>query len=124
MKDCMRSVPGAHRPVEPRRSMKRRLAKDSMDKRTTLSLRRQANSSGLRSTRELRLMHRHNPSLRCGAGFRGHAVSAKKREKRTVVSASELSKMGACERLVLFEATYGKRESQCQQEAIERGRAE
>jgi len=41
-----------------------------------------------------------------------------------MVSASELSKMGACERLVLFEARYGKRKSPCQQEAIKRGRAE
>ena len=32
--------------------------------------------------------------------------------------------MGACERLVLFEARYGKRKSQRQQEAIERGRTE
>ena len=69
-------------------------------------------------------MHRHKPLSRCGAGLRGQAVSAKKCEKKTVVSASELSKMGACERLVLFEARYGKRESQSQQEAIERGRAE
>ena len=69
-------------------------------------------------------MHRHKPLSRCGAGLRGQAVSAKKCEKKTVVSASELSKMGACERLVLFEARYGKRESQSEQEAIERGRAE
>ena len=39
-----------------------------------------------------------------------------------MVSASE--QMGARERLVLFEARYGKRKSRCQQEAIERGRAE
>ena len=104
--------------------MKRRLAKGSADKQTTLSLRRQANSSGLRSTRELRLMHRHNPSLRCGAGFRGQAVSAKKRDKKTMVSASELSQMGACERLVLFEAKHGKQTSRCQQEAIDLGRSE
>src|SRR5437879_12913913 len=32
--------------------------------------------------------------------------------------------MGACERFVLFEARYGKRKSQCEQEAIERGRRE
>jgi hypothetical protein len=41
-----------------------------------------------------------------------------------MVSALGLSQMGACERLVLFEARYGKRKSRCQQEAIERGRAE
>jgi hypothetical protein len=51
-------------------------------------------------------------------------VAAKIRDKKTMVSASELSQMGACERLVLFEAKYGKRKSQCQQEAIERGRME
>jgi hypothetical protein len=51
-------------------------------------------------------------------------VSATTRDKKTMVSASELSQMGACERLVLFEATYGKRMSQCQQEAIGRGRRE
>src|SRR5437868_14996914 len=38
-----------------------------------------------------------------------------------MLSASELSQMGACERLVLFEAKYGKRKSHCQQESIERG---
>lgn len=32
--------------------------------------------------------------------------------------------MGVCERLVLFEAIYGKRATRCQREAIERGRAE
>jgi hypothetical protein len=41
-----------------------------------------------------------------------------------MVSASELSQMGACERLVLFEAKYGKRMSRCRQEATERGRRE
>lgn len=51
-------------------------------------------------------------------------MAAKLRDKKTMVSASELSQMGACERLVLFEAKYGKRKSQCQQEAIERGRRE
>ena len=49
---------------------------------------------------------------------------AKIRDKKTVVSASELAQMGACERLVLFEARYGKRTSRCRQEAIERGRTE
>ena len=49
---------------------------------------------------------------------------ARTRGKKTMVSASELSQMGACERLVLFEAKYGKRKSQRQQEAIERGRTE
>ena len=44
--------------------------------------------------------------------------------KKTMASASELARMGACERLVLFEAKYGKRKSRCQQEAIERGRTE
>ena len=51
-------------------------------------------------------------------------MAAKMRDKKTMVSASELSQMGACERLVLFEAKYGKRMSRCQQEAIERGRRE
>ena len=51
-------------------------------------------------------------------------MAAKMRDKKTMVSASELSQMGACERLVLFEAKYGKRKSQCQREAIERGRRE
>ena len=46
------------------------------------------------------------------------------RSKKTMVSASELAQMGACERFVLFEAKYGKRLSRCQQEAIERGRTE
>src|SRR5438309_2994673 len=110
----MRSVPGVHRPAEPRRSRKRRLAKGSADKQITFSLRRQANSSAPRSTREFPSMQRHNPRARCGPGFRGRAISAKKRDKKTMVSASELSKMGACERLVLFEARYGKRESQSQ----------
>lgn len=41
-----------------------------------------------------------------------------------MVSASELARMGVCERLILFEAIYGKRASRCQREAIERGRAE
>ena len=51
-------------------------------------------------------------------------MAAKMRDKRAMVSASELAQMGACERLVLFEARYGKRKSRCQQEAIERGRTE
>ena len=51
-------------------------------------------------------------------------MAAKKRDKKTMVSASELAQMGACERLVLFEARYGKRKSPCQQEAVERGRTE
>jgi hypothetical protein len=51
-------------------------------------------------------------------------VAAKTRDKKIMVSASELSQMGACERLVLFEAKYGKRKSRCQREAIERGRTE
>ena len=51
-------------------------------------------------------------------------MAAKKRDKKTMVSASELSQMGACERFVLFEAKYGKRVSRCQQEAIKRGRTE
>lgn len=51
-------------------------------------------------------------------------MAAKTRDKKTMVSASELAQMGACERLVLFEARYGKRESRYQQEAIERGRRE
>jgi len=51
-------------------------------------------------------------------------VAAKMRDKKTMVSASELAQMGACERLVLFEAMYGKRMSRCQQEAIGRGRRE
>ena len=46
------------------------------------------------------------------------------RGKKTMVSASELAQMGACERLVMFEARHGKRKSPCQQEAIERGTAE
>jgi hypothetical protein len=50
------------------------------------------------------------------------AVAVKTRDQKTMVSASELSQMGACERLVLFEAKYGKRKSRCQREAIERGR--
>ncbi len=54
----------------------------------------------------------------------GKAVATETRDKKTMVSASELSQMGACERLVLFEARYGKRKSRCQQEAIERGRTE
>ena len=55
---------------------------------------------------------------------REQAVVVKGRDKKTMVSASELSQMGACERLVLFEAKYGKRMSRCQQEAVERGRRE
>ena len=51
-------------------------------------------------------------------------MAAKTRDKKTMVSASELAQMGACERLVLFEARYGKRKSRCQQKAIERGRRE
>ena len=51
-------------------------------------------------------------------------MAAKTRDKKTMVSASELAQMGACERLVLFEAMYGKRVSRCQQEAIKRGRTE
>ena len=51
-------------------------------------------------------------------------MAAKKRDKKAMVSASELSQMGACERLVLFEAKYGKRMSRSQQEAIERGTRE
>lgn len=51
-------------------------------------------------------------------------MAANTRDKKTMVSASELAQMGACERLVLFEAMYGKRTSRCRQEAIERGRTE
>ena len=76
MKDCMRSVPGSHRPVEPRRSMKRRLAKGSVDKQTRLSLPRRTSCSGLRSTHKFRSMQRQNPLSRCGPGFRGRATSA------------------------------------------------
>lgn len=46
------------------------------------------------------------------------------RGKKKMVSASELAQMGACERLVLFEARHGGRKSPCQQEAIERGAGE
>lgn len=49
---------------------------------------------------------------------------AKTRGKKTMVSASELAQMAACERLVLFEAKLGKRMSRRQREAIERGRSE
>src|ERR1700682_1353948 len=59
-----------------------------------------------------------------GATNQSRQAVAKIRDKKTVVSASELSQMGACERLVLFEAKYGKRTSRCQREAIERGRRE
>ena len=51
-------------------------------------------------------------------------MAERTRDKKTMVSASELSQMGACERLVLFEARYGKRKFRSQQEAIERGRTE
>jgi len=51
-------------------------------------------------------------------------VAPKTRDKKTMVSASQLAQMGACERFVLFEAKYGKRTSRCQQESIERGRRE
>jgi hypothetical protein len=51
-------------------------------------------------------------------------VAAKMRDKKAMVSASELAQMGACERFVLFEARYGKRRSRCQEKAIERGRTE
>jgi hypothetical protein len=51
-------------------------------------------------------------------------LAGKMRGKKTMVSASELAQMGACERFVLFEAKYGKRVSRCQQEAIKRGRVE
>lgn len=52
------------------------------------------------------------------------AVTAKTHRKKAMVSASELCQMGLCERLVLFDNIYGKRTSQHQQEAIERGRTE
>ena len=51
-------------------------------------------------------------------------VTMKTRRRKAVVSASELARMGVCERLILFEAVYGKRTSRSQQEVIERGRAE
>ena len=51
-------------------------------------------------------------------------MAAKMRDKKAMVSASELAQMGACERFVLFEARYGKRKSPRQEEAIERGRRE
>lgn len=41
-----------------------------------------------------------------------------------MVSASDLSQMGVCERLVRFEARYGKRPSPCQRQAMARGRME
>ena len=41
--------------------------------------------------------------------------------KKTMVSASDLSQIGVCERLVRFEAHYGKRPSRFQREAIARG---
>lgn len=44
--------------------------------------------------------------------------------KRRIVSASELSRMGVCERLVCFEAKYGKRVSRHQKQAINRGKRE
>ena len=51
-------------------------------------------------------------------------MAAKMPDKKAMASASELAQMGACERLVLFEARYGKRVSRCQQEAIDRGKRE
>jgi hypothetical protein len=51
-------------------------------------------------------------------------VAGAARGKKPMVSASELAQMGACERLVLFEARHGKRKSPCQQAAIERGTAD
>src|SRR5437868_5137374 len=124
MKDCMRSEGGAYQRTEQRLSVKASPAKEGEDTQTMLSPRRPTSSSGLRSTRELRPMHRHNPLSRCRAGLRGRAVSTKKRDKKAMVSASEFSKMGVCERLVLFEARYGKRTTPCRRGAITRGRAE
>lgn len=40
------------------------------------------------------------------------------------MSASDLARMGACERLVVFEARYGRRPSARQRKAMRRGRAE
>lgn len=51
-------------------------------------------------------------------------MKRKSKNKMKVVNASELSQMGACERLVYFEAKYGKRPSHSQKEAIKRGRQE
>lgn len=45
-------------------------------------------------------------------------------KKKSTVSASELAQMAACERLVFFEATCGKRKTRCQLEAIGRGKKE
>lgn len=44
--------------------------------------------------------------------------------RNDTVSASELAQMGVCERLVRYEARYGKRMSANQRKAIERGRRE
>jgi hypothetical protein len=55
---------------------------------------------------------------------RGKPVAGAARVKKKMVNASELARMGACERLVLFEARHGSRKSPCQQEATERGTTE
>lgn len=46
-------------------------------------------------------------------------TAGKKRSK--AVSASELSQMGVCERLMVFEHLYGKRVSPAQRQAVRRG---
>ena len=45
-------------------------------------------------------------------------------QRKGLLSASNLAQMGTCERLVLFEAKYGKRRSWDQEQAIKRGRIE
>lgn len=48
----------------------------------------------------------------------------KTRDKKTAMSASDLAQMGTCERLVFFEARYGRRPSAGQRQAMARGRTE
>jgi len=47
-----------------------------------------------------------------------------KTKQSKAVSASELSQMGVCERLVMFEHLYGKQHSPAQRKAIKRGLVE
>ena len=44
-----------------------------------------------------------------------------RRKKQGAVSASALSQMGVCERLVVFEHFHGKRPTSAQQDALKRG---
>src|SRR5262249_53896620 len=85
----------------------------TLSERRTLSPRLRTSFSAQRRTCE-RCLHQVAPM----------AVARKSRDKKPMVTASQLAQMGACERFIMLEAKYGKRMALGQRDAIHRGTAE